>query len=69
MQLLKAQIKKLENSKNVLPYPISLNYLYGLIYQKHKYQIKKCNYLSMRGLRKKGAWGGRAAWEGSYIFF
>jgi len=38
MQLLKAQIKKLENSKNVLPYPISLNYLYGLIYQKHKYQ-------------------------------
>jgi len=23
----------------------------------------------MRGLRKKWAWGGRAAWAGSYIFF
>jgi len=23
----------------------------------------------MRGLRKKGAWSVRAAWEGSYIFF
>ncbi len=34
---------------------------YGLIYQKYKYQIKKCNFLSMRGLRIKEAWGGRSA--------
>ncbi len=40
---------------------------YGLIYQKHKYQIKKCNFLPMRGLRIKGAWV--AGWLGKGVIY
>ena len=75
MQLLKVQILKIGKlEKNTPLYPISLNYLNGLIFQNHKYQIKKCSFLPMRGLRIKGVQGfrkvaGRGWCRELYIFF